>query len=273
MTVAIGLVCSDGVVVATDTNAVCGGTVRPTVKVHAFLNAPTLWTASGSVYVIEDVEAALAELDENDLSRDGPNPVKRALVQGDKAQIRQKVGGAIHKAVEACYGNALPHGVNTGVQGRHSFASDFLVLGWSIENGPYFLEFAHNAEMNWHTDAGFFAIGSGGEFAMVANALMAHYVEGEPLAVEDGLLLAWRTIDTTCSVSSALLGGPVQLAVADKDGARALSDAAIEEVKTAVAGWKEIERESIRRRKSSEPEQPDELPTVKRDHKAEDRQP
>jgi hypothetical protein len=240
--------------------ATSGNVARLAVKVHAFRLAPAVWTASGSVYVIEDVETALNEL-EAELDREGPNPVKRAFFDPDEAMIRQKIGGAIHKAVKSCYDLALPHGPGTGIAGRHAFASDFLVLGWANQK-PYFLEFAHDGQMNWHTHEGFYAVGSAGDFATVANALMAHYIEGEPLAVEDGLLLAWRTIDTTCGVSSHFVGGPVQIAVVDSDRQRVLDEAEIEEVKTAVAGWKEVERDSIRRRKTPEPEGPDRLPEV-----------
>lgn len=261
MTVALGLVCADGVVVASDSLATMGNVARPAVKVYAMDVAPAIWTAAGSVYVIEEVQDALANL-EKDVSKDAPNPVKRAFLDPDLAGIKLKVGGAIHKAVKTCYDLALPHGAGTGLAvDHHVFSSEFLVLGWANET-PYFLEFAHDAQMNWHTEAGFYAVGSGGEFATVANALMAHYVEGEPLAVEDGLLLAFRTIETICSVSSSSVGGPVQLAVADKDGARVLGDSEIEEVKTAVAGWKEVERDSIRRRKTPDSDERESLPEV-----------
>ena len=265
MTVALGLVCADGVIVASDSNSIMGNVSRQAVKVHALKNAPAVWTASGSVYVIEEVEEAISKLEAQIPDDPATNQIKRALVEGEKALIRSQVGGAIHKAVKDCYDLALPHGAGTGAApGHHVFGSDFLVLGWTTGT-PYFLEFAQDAQMNWHTAAGFFAVGSGGEFALVANALMAHYVEGDPLAVEDGLLLAWRTIDTTSTVSSHFLGGPVQIAVADENGARVLDDAEIEEVKTAVAGWKAIERDSIRRRKSPDAPEPEALPAVEPD--------
>jgi ATP-dependent protease HslVU (ClpYQ) peptidase subunit len=92
-----------------------------------------------------------------------------------------------------------------------------------VRSTPYFFEVAHDGQRNWHTAAKFYAIGSGGDFASVANALMEHYLEGEELTVNLGMRLAFRTIKATCRVSSQYVREPVQLAVVDKNGARTLT--------------------------------------------------
>lgn len=127
----------------------------------------------------------------------------------------------------------------------HPWASDFLVLGFA-NNQPYFLEIASDGQLNWHTDSRFYAVGSGGEFAMVAEGLMAHYVEGGDLTLEMGIQVAARTIETTCRVSSAHVGLPVQLAVADSSGARVLAPTEVDEVIQKVEGWLELERNTLR---------------------------
>jgi len=99
--------------------------------------------------------------------------------------------------------------------------------------------------MNWHTEKLFAAVGSGGAFATVARALMEHYTEGGPLPVDLGRQVAYRTIDTTCRVSASGVGLPVQLAVVDDNGARELSPDEVKQVGTEVAGWTQLERETL----------------------------
>jgi len=53
--------------------------------------------------------------------------------------------------------------------GDHPFFSSFAFLGWS-RSEPWFLEIAHDAQMNWHTEKLFAAVVSGGAFATVARA-------------------------------------------------------------------------------------------------------
>jgi hypothetical protein len=124
------------------------------------------------------------------------------------------------------------------------FFSDFLFLGWAT-NGPWFLEIAHDGQMNWHTTARFAAIGSGGEFATVAQALMGHYQAGTSINVDDGVLIAHRAISTTCEVSSAFVGLPVWIATATSSSCRVLDTDEIDEIGERVEGWKQIELDSL----------------------------
>mgnify|MGYP000728299862 CR=1 FL=1 len=244
MTVAIGLVCSDGAVVASDSMSSSGSVARTERKVRALQNVPVVWTAAGSVYVIEEVEAALDDLDQqalrnHEIRADFTVPRPRAA----RKRLADVVRGAMTQCYQACTPGQQMQPTPRGP--RHPFASDFLVLGFA--NGiPYFLEIAHDGQLNWHHDAGFYAVGSGGEFATVAHALLAHYVEGGRLNVELGMCVAYRTIDTTIRVSSAFVGPPVQLAVVDAGGARVLTDPEVEGVKEVVEGWMNLEAETLR---------------------------
>jgi len=156
-----------------------------------------------------------------------------------------------------------------GERQMHPFASDFLLLGFA-GGTPYFLEVAHDGQLNWHHDAGFYAVGSGGEFASVARALMAHYVEGDDLPVELGLQLAYRTIANTIEVSSQYVSLPVQLAAVDAAGARVLDEGDVERVKQAVQGWMKIEAETLRAQPggSVEPAPLEEPPSITDDEPA-----
>lgn len=144
----------------------------------------------------------------------------------------------IHPTMKACYDSCLPG------QNAVKFSTDFLLLGYSAGTA-WFLEFAADGQVNWHQQAQFCAVGSGGTFATVARALLSHYLEGDPLTLELGMKVAYRTIETTCAVSSAHVSLPVQMAVVDAHGTRLVQPEEIEELKEAVAGWKLLERETL----------------------------
>jgi len=244
LTVAIGLVCANGVVVDSDSMSSSGGVAQKGQKVQALSNLPVAWTASGSVYVIEDVAASLDGLDQRASNQ---AQLRTHFAKPNLPQVRAELANAVRGTMQGCYTSGMPGYQMLPVPGgqRHPFGSDFLLLGYAA-NTPYFLEVAHDGQLNWHHDVGFYAVGSGGEFASVARALMAHYLEGEDLPVELGLQLAYRTIANTIDVSSQYVGFPVQLAMVDEDGARVLDDGDVERVKQAVQGWMKLEAELLR---------------------------
>jgi hypothetical protein len=82
----------------------------------------------------------------------------------------------------------------------------------------------------------FHAIGSGHDFVHVAHVALSHYVT-EPLPLHQGLLVAYRIVSLVCEASSWGVGLPVQLAVADDNGARVLSTEEVEQISTGVQRW------------------------------------
>jgi 20S proteasome alpha/beta subunit len=245
MTVALALICSDGVLVASDSMASNGPVASTAVKVRRLMQ-PIVWTASGSVFVIEEAAQQLANLE----TQIGQNPqAQSAFDQPDLAAIRQYIADCLKQTMRQCYGSALLFGANQQVNSNHPFITDFLVTGYTLAT-PYLLEIAHDGQVNWHTDEAFYAIGSGGAFAAVAQGLMKHYLDGGPLPLQYGMQLAYRTIETACEVSSMWVRTPVQLAIVDKDGPRVLDHAEIEQLKDEVTGWKQLERDALWRKVS-----------------------
>jgi proteasome beta subunit len=255
MTVALGLVCSDGVLVASDSMASEGRLASTAVKVHSLAKRPIVWTASGSVFVIEEAANQLSNLETQIAQNPG---IATAFDKPDLPVIRQNVAGVLTNTMRQCYQSALPFGANQQVNGIHPFITDFLVAGYAQEI-PYLLEIARDGQVNWHTDEGFYAIGSGGEFAAVAQGLMKHYLDAGPLPLKYGMQLAYRTIETACEVSSMFVRIPVQLAVVNKDGTKIIDHGEIEQLKDEVAGWKQLERDTLWRKVSDIPA--DELET------------
>lgn len=242
MTVALGLVCTDGVVVASDSMGSSEhDTASESVKVHAVTGLPVIWTSSGTVFVKEEVERAIATK-----WNPGNAKIRNAFGTPDLNGVRDIIQREGVDAVGSAYANALPLGRQMVNQqsGRHVFHTSFLFLGWASDT-PWFLEFDGQGQLNWHTEARIKAIGSGGAFADVAGALMSHYLDGEDLSVELGKRVAYRAIEATCQVSSQYVAEPVQLAVVDSTGARVLTPEEVLEVKHAVTGWKQMERELL----------------------------
>src|SRR5262245_9401170 len=147
MTVAIGLVCSDGVLVAADSMASSGPVAAKSIKVRRFGSLPVVGTASGSVYVIEEVEVGLDAFDkavQSDTNAQG------LYLAPDLNFIRQNLTKPVRQIMGQCYGSALPFGLNQSQNGAHPFISDFLFAGFSNDT-PYLLELAHDGQVNWHT--------------------------------------------------------------------------------------------------------------------------
>ena len=243
MTVAIGMVCSDGVLVASDSQATSGQIASPGNKVKIVDGASAVWTAAGSVYVIEEVELDLSKKVETQLKNDGPNKWKRGFLDPNESLVREDTGKVIKDAIRRCYESIMPGMVPPGGY-PHPFATSFLLLGVGVD-GSFFLEFAEDGQVNSHTHRGFYALGSAGEFASVAMALMRHYIMGPAVPLDIGQKLAYRTIETTCEISAGLVGGPVQMAIADNSGVRIVNDTELRDIGDSVRAWKELEKNTL----------------------------
>jgi len=240
MTVAIGLVCDDGVLVASDSMASDERTAHNVAKVFKLDCCPVVWTASGSVYVIEEVQIALAGIDQPNSQTGGP---PAAFATPDLTALRTRLTTTVRGTMQKCYQGALSSTPFSPGQTAGTFATAFLILGYA-NSKPWFLEFAQDGQVNWHTDFGFYAVGSAGPFARVAHGLMAHYVTERP-SLKHGTMLAYRAIETTIEVSNSGVGLPVQIAVVDKDGPRILGAEEITAVGDLVARWKTLEAETL----------------------------
>lgn len=234
MTVAIGLVCSDGVLVAADSMGHSNNIAVPMVKVRGLTNAPAVWTLAGSGYVGQEVERHVARMDHE--WRDG---APDCWTVPDAAGVRDELAVRLRPVVRDAYEALVtPPGEKPA---RHG--SEFIFAGWGPD-GPYMHQVHADLSISSHDRHPMATIGTGHEFAAVARALMDHHLTTPP-TLHLGKLLAYRTIESVCEVSSWGVALPVQLAVADRDGARVLDEAEIEEVGMAVERWKELEREAL----------------------------
>lgn len=226
MTVALGLVCSDGVLVAADSQATSGNIAQPAQKVMIVEDKPVVWAGSGSVYVIEEVEAALRQW------------LGVGMLLFDLHGLRQELAQVVRTAMSNCYQSAMP--------GHQIPAASFVFLGLTEQHGEFLLEIAGNGELNWHTARRYYAIGSGRELASVAVEMMRVSLE-LPLTLREGQVVAYRAIETTCAIAAGHVGvgGPVQMAVVDGAGSRILERPELDEIENLVQGWKAMERSML----------------------------
>jgi 20S proteasome alpha/beta subunit len=237
VTVALGLVCKDGVLVASDSMASSGPLAAPTIKVRAMDRLPMVWTAAGSVYVADEIATEFKKLD------DPARAVPDLWTKPDPGKARDAVKANLHRAMKAAYASYVSASPPPPGAIPDSHASEFLVLGYGPD-GHYFLHCSVDGSINDHAKDKLHAIGSGGAFASVARGLMAHYLARD-ITLHQGKMLAHRTISTVCDVSSSGVAPPVQIAVVDDTGARVLSTEEINEIDTAVQGWVELERDTL----------------------------
>ena len=240
------MVCSDGAVLATDSQATSGEIAQPVVKARTIRGAPTVWCGAGMQYVIEEVEAALASEIESHLVGVGSNQWKRMFREPNLGAIRAGFAGVVRQTMKSCYQTVLPVVSPPGapVPRRHPFDTDFLFAGMS-DDMKFLLEISGDGQLNWHTDRGFHALGTGGDFATVVMETMKPHLEESPPDLRLGQMVAYRAIDTTCTVS-AELGGPVQMAVADNSRSRVLDEQELQGIQESVQNWKAAERSLLR---------------------------
>lgn len=242
MTVAIGLLCSDGAVIASDSMASAGPRAGLGQKVFATPNLRIAWGVAGAFTTFPHIEKHMVDLDANAQA----DPALAAFFEGGpRDDAINQIAATVRNALLASYSSQVPHGLAAVAGNGHPFAANTLAVGW-CGDAPYMLVVNFDASVEvWQMHQRSAAIGSGGDFATVAHSLSGHFMEDAPIPVELGLQLAWRTIDATITVSTHGVGPPVQMAVVNAEGARVLTPQEAEDVGTAVSAWRQVERDTF----------------------------
>lgn len=248
MTVAIGLLCKDGVLIASDSMASgSGGIASFVTKVKTLERHPVIWTASGSEYVIDEVAIDLANMD---AGKGADGALLGIFTDPNVASVRSKIKSTVTGGLKRAYAGGVFQTPVPAGNVSNEFVTDVMVLGYAA-GVPWFFEVDRTGQLNSHASRRFAAVGSGGAAASTALALMSHHV-GEDLTLDDPKLLAYRTIDTTIRVSNAFVGLPVQIAVCDEGGARVLEQAELDEIGAGVQRWTTLETELLTDLRSGE---------------------
>ena len=223
MTVVLAVMCSDGVVIASDSQVTdsARGMTYPAQKLHD-LGDHAAWGGSGARSVLGELEqifndSAAAILESEDVGRELQERVLPVLKHHYENFIEEIPGEETHGTPSAYV----------------------LAAGYS-RGTPFIIEINPNAMVSRYDDIGFHAIGSGAPMAQQAGALLAHF-QVMKRGVEYGVLTAIRVIDAL-ALSSSSVGAEVDVARVTPDGARHLDENEIAEARENVRRWMQQEQ-------------------------------
>jgi len=230
MTLILALACSDGIVIAADSQATFRGTTQPLrlpeQKLWQIRDTAVVFGISGQVGMAQTIKQELERIASGVLR--GPIRVSRPI---------------LHKHVCDVLREAHERHVPIDPQRGGSPIADTVIVGYA-EGTPWILEISRNGLAEQHEHRGFLALGSGEAFAHFACAAMQHHAVRE-LGIGAAQVLAQRTIATAIEVAGFGLGPPVQMWVIDANGARQMGEDELEAISDTADLGKEVEREFL----------------------------
>jgi len=231
MTLIVALACEDGAIIASDGQATTfstGGPIKRTISKIKTLGDLKLWSASGSVGMIQKVEMVLSTLPKEILNTSlGEPQLKQVILQNAHALRSQEL-----KRHRALYG-----------QGRDMEAgvADLLIV-----------EYGEKARI-WHINRDCadefleeFGYGCSGSGDIFAHTLIKNFKIKEFL-VEQGSLIAYRVIRDAIDIGAFGLGEPIDIWVIDKDGPKQKSQSEMLGLRDAYSAWMETEEATFKR--------------------------
>jgi 20S proteasome alpha/beta subunit len=227
MTLVIALACTDGVVLASDSQSTeRTGNIRYPIQKTWQLSPHAVWGASGQGQVIQEIRTTLESVgDALDRTPD------RAMT----------LVSLIKPVLEKHYANCIAN--VPGVPGG-SPATDVLAAGCEEDGHRWILEVDHRCQYTYYEERGFHAIGSAAGFAQLANSLMAHYdARSKPLRY--GTLVAYRAMKAAVDTSAFHVGSPIQLWTVNADGVRQFAKVEVDQAEADVGGWEEFEADAL----------------------------
>lgn len=226
MTVVLSVVCSDGLVIAADTQVTDTGhgVSYPARKLHA-LGDRAAWGGSGARSVLLDVERVFSES-------------AAAILESED------IGRALQERVLPVLRHHYDHYIEDipGEQGDGTPSAHVLAAGYTGEN-PWIVEINPHGMVSHYEDVGFHAIGTGAPLAQQAGALLAHFRMIER-SVDHGVVTVVRVIDAL-SQTSPSVGGELDVCRITADDAHHLGDDEVEHVRALVRRWAELEQQAL----------------------------
>lgn len=229
MTVVLGLVCDDGLVMAADTQITerDRGMSYPAQKLHR-LGDRAAWGGSGARSVLLDLERIF-------------DAESGAILESD--DIGRALQERVMPVMQHHYDSFIENVPGEKVEGTPS--TYVLAGGVSLKGDPWIVEINPHAMIGRYEDIGFHAIGSGAPMAQQAGSLLAHFRMTER-SVDYGVVAALRVLEAL-SYTSPSVGGPFNVVRITSDGAHQLEDGEIEEVRRHVERWREFEQSALDR--------------------------
>jgi proteasome beta subunit len=234
MTIVIALSCSDGVVMASDSQATeMAAGVRWNVQKIFELSSRAVWGGTGDTQTISDINQALQMV--------------RPQIEGG-ADLTQLLPIAINPVLRRRYAAFIQA---PNIQATTP-ATGTLACGYDSARGGWIVEVDHNCVSSNYGDRGFHAVGSAAGFALLGNALLGHFRPAErPLS--QGRLIAYRVIDAAIQTSMAGVGGDIQMWYVDASGVHQVGKDEMDQIRDLVGAWQDDEGRLFDRTFGSEP--------------------
>jgi 20S proteasome alpha/beta subunit len=121
-------------------------------------------------------------------------------------------------------------------------ATYVLAAGYSGDV-PFIVDLDPNGLIGHYEEIGFQAVGSGAAMAQQAHALLGHFRMTER-GVDYGVVAALRVLDALDATSPSV-GAPMDICRITSDGARHFNPDEVEDVRTQVKRWVELENRSL----------------------------
>ena len=226
MTVVLALRCTDGIVLASDSQITDPGRglSYPAQKLHP-LGSHAAWGGSGSRAVLYDIER---------LFNEEPDAVVEANDVGRALQAR------VLPILKHHYANFISDVPET----KPGATPATYVLAAGYAGGePFIVDIDPHGLIGHHEETGFQAVGSGASMAQQAYALLANFGMSQR-PVDYGVVAALRVLDAL-DTSSPSVGGPMDICRITPERAHHLSPDEVDDVRSQVAKWVELEQKAI----------------------------
>jgi proteasome beta subunit len=228
VTVVLSLVCSDGIVMAADTQVTekDRGVSYPARKLH-LLGDRGAWGGSGARSVLLELER---------LFESSPSAILEAEDPGRALQER------VLPVLQHHYDHFI---VDVPGEDGGGTPSTYVMAASYVGDEPWIVEINPHAMVSRYEDVGFHAIGSGAPMAQQAGALLANFRMAKR-PVDYGVVAIVRVLDALAQTSPSV-GGPLDVVRIMPDGTERLDDKAIDRARKQVDRWVELEQEALDR--------------------------
>jgi proteasome beta subunit len=226
VTIVLSLVCSDGVVIAADSQITDSdrGMSYPARKLHELGNHAA-WGGSGARAVLRDVKESF---DEGSAAILESTDVARALQERVLPILRHH------------YDNFI---ADIPGEKTESTPSAYVLAAGYTHDEPWIVEVNPNGMVSRYDDVGFHAIGSGAPMAQQAGALLAHFRMDER-DVTYGVVAAYRVLHAL-TLTSPSVGGPLDICRVTAEGSHHLDDGETDEVRKLADQWVQLEQQAL----------------------------
>ena len=226
MTLIVAAACRDGVVVAADSQMTTGQGTRFTSNKLRRMGPRIIWGAAGTMGATQIIEQSL---EKHHWGETGAEPIEG---------LRHRLADIVNPAQRQM--------LDTWVQlPRTDPAHAELLFAGYTAGRAWILGISRSGSAEVRTQEGFAAIGSGGAFANVALASLAHY-DLPNTDIELGTVLVYRAMDDIIRVAAHGLGLPISMGLVTPDGARLLDQRQCHRIARDANYVGELEAEAVR---------------------------